>query len=343
VLSGHARSGTSSRSTSKLTDTLGGFFLCALAVLESNYMTIPQRLLQWYDKHGRDLPWRKTRDPYRILVSEIMLQQTQVSRGLIFYDRWLKQFPNWNKLAIATNSQVIHAWAGLGYNRRALMLRDIARQIVETNRVSLVRPRETHPMTESGWRELKGIGPYTAAAISAFALRQRTLPIDTNIRRVLGRLLFGTTYPQPTIDDKIRANVDRVLPKRGRFYDVPQAIFDLATTHCTKVPTCATCPMRTVCPAAAKFLSGKVRVPKQMVKKAVESRHRDKRFPDRIYRGRILKFVRENGTVALDEIGPIVDATYDQKHDLDWVVSMVERMITDRLIRRMGDRRISLS
>ena len=291
-------------------------------------MPLWTRLLRWYGKHGRDLPWRKTRDPYRILVSEIMLQQTQVSRGLIFYDRWLRQFPNWNKLAIATNSQVIQAWAGLGYNRRALMLRDIAREVVENG----------VPSTEDGWRELKGIGPYTAAAISAFSLRQRALPIDTNVRRVLGRILFGTTYPQPTIDDKIRANVDRVLPKRGRFYDVPQAIFDLATSHCTKVPTCAACPMRTVCPAATKFLSGRVRVPKQMVRKAIESKHRDKRFPDRIFRGRILKLVRENGSVALDEIGPAVDAGYDATLDRDWIVAMVGRMEKDGMLSLLTDR-----
>ena len=195
---------------------------------------------------------------------------------------------------------------------------------------------------EEAWITLKGVGPYTAAAIAAFAFHERTLPIDTNIRRVLGRLLFGTTYPQPTIDDKIRKNVDLVLPKRGRFYDVPQAIFDLATTHCTKVPTCATCPMRTVCPAAAKFLSGKVRVPKQMVKKAVESRHRDKKFPDRIYRGRILKFVRENGTVGIDEIGPVVDAGFDAMVDHDWIVAMVGRMKKDGMVRH-SQQRISLA
>ncbi len=303
-------------------------------------MNLWTRLLRWYDKNGRDLPWRKTRDPYRILVSEIMLQQTQVSRGLIFYDRWLQQFPDWKTLAKASNADVIKAWAGLGYNRRALMLRDIACQIVGTNRAVFARPHENRavPETEAAWRELKGIGPYTAAAISAFALRQRTLPIDTNIRRVLGRLLFGTTYPQPTIDDKIRANVDRALPKRGRFYDVPQAIFDLATTHCTKVPTCATCPMRTVCPSAEKFLSGRVRVPKQMVKKAVESKHRDKKFPDRIYRGRILKHVRENGSVEIDEIGPVVDAGFDATVDRDWIIAMVRRMEKDGMLSYLGDR-----
>ncbi len=285
-------------------------------------MTLSARLLAWYDKHGRDLPWRHTRDPYRILVSEIMLQQTQVTRGLIFYDRWLKQYPNWKSLAAATNADVIRAWAGLGYNRRALMLRDIAKQAVERG----------EPTTEAGWRELKGIGPYTAAAISAFALTQRALPIDTNIRRVLGRLLFGVTYPQPTIDDKIRESVDAILPKRGRFYDVPQSLFDLATMQCTKVPTCATCPMRSACPAARKFLSGKVRVPKQMVKKAVESRHRDKKFPDRIYRGRILKLVRENGTVAIDTVGSAIDAHYDKKQDRAWVQAMVDRLVKDGMV-----------
>lgn len=290
------------------------------------HMTLSSRLLAWYDTHGRDLPWRKTRDPYRILVSEIMLQQTQVSRGLIFYERWLTQFPDWNSLAAASNADVIRAWAGLGYNRRALMLRDIARQVVERG----------VPSTEEGWRALKGIGPYTAAAISAFALKQRALPIDTNIRRALGRLQFGVTYPQPDIDDRIRASIDEILPKRGRFYDVPQSLFDLATTHCTKVPTCATCPMRSACPAAKQFLSGTVRAPKQMVKKAVESKHRDKKFPDRIYRGRILKLVRENGPVDVDAIGPSIDARYQKKQDRAWVLAMVDRLAADGMVRRTG-------
>lgn len=286
------------------------------------------RLLAWYDKHGRDLPWRNTRDPYRILVSEIMLQQTQVSRGLIFYDRWLKQFPDWGTLAAASNADVITAWAGLGYNRRALMLRDIARQVTGGG----------VPKTEAAWRELKGIGPYTSAALAAFAGKQRALPIDTNVRRVLGRLLFAVPYPQPAIDDKLRAAIDRILPTRGRFYDVPQAIFDLATTHCAKVPSCATCPMRSVCPAAPKFLSGRVRVPKQMVRKAVESKHRDKKFPDRIYRGRILKFVRENGSVTADSIGPAIDPDYDKRLDRAWVAAMVGRLERDNMVQKRNSR-----
>ena len=92
-------------------------------------MSPAEKLLRWYKKYGRDLPWRKTRDPYKILISEIMLQQTQVPRVLLFYKKWLTLFPSWKTLAKATNAEVIRAWAGLGYNRRALILRDIAKQV----------------------------------------------------------------------------------------------------------------------------------------------------------------------------------------------------------------------
>jgi len=291
-------------------------------------MTLWTLLLRWYDRHGRDLPWRHTRDPYQILVSEIMLQQTQVSRGLVFYDRWLAKFPDWQSLARASNADVIRAWAGLGYNRRALILRDIARQMVENS-----KKQETKTIdTEDEWLGFKGIGPYTAAAIAAFAFHRRTLPIDTNIRRALGRLLFGTPYPQPAIDERIRASIDLVLPRRGRFYDVPQALFDLATIHCTKLPDCAACPMRRACLASEKFLSGRVRVPKQMVRQSPESRHSGKPFPDRIYRGRILKLVREKERVPIDAVGPLVDPGYDKANDHDWMIAMIERLKRDNLI-----------
>src|SRR5688572_3982677 len=114
-----------------------------------------QKLLHWFDHEGRKLPWRDTRDPYRILVSEIMLQQTQVSRVIDFYRAWMKQFPTWNALAKASNSEIIHAWAGLGYNRRGLMLRDIAKQIVH----------DGIPKSREAWLALKGVGPYTADAL----------------------------------------------------------------------------------------------------------------------------------------------------------------------------------
>ncbi len=290
-------------------------------------MTGAAKLLRWYDRYGRDLPWRETRDPYRILVSEIMLQQTQVDRVKDFYKRWLKQFPTWKKLSLATNAQVIHAWAGLGYNRRALVLRDIARAVVA----------DGVPTTESEWLALKGIGPYTAAAISAFAQKKRTLPIDTNIRRVLGRLLLGKTFPTIDDDPQIRHAAESFLPQRGHHEDVPQAIFDLATSICTKNPDCASCPLRDHCKAAKLFLAGRVKIPKRSVKVGNEHHHRNKPFPDRIYRGRILKLVREWGQVRLPTIGPLVDPNFDRKLDQQWINKMVERMIKDGLLCRKKD------
>lgn len=258
------------------------------------------------------------------MVSEIMLQQTQVDRVINFYRHWLKQFPTWKKLAGATNAQVIHAWAGLGYNRRALTLRDAARHVVEYGL----------PDSEEGWLAIKGIGPYTAAAVSAFAQQQRTLPIDTNIRRVLGRLLLGKPFPMLADDEAIRSRASSFLPRRGAYYDVPQAIFDLATSICTKNPACASCPLRRDCKAAKLFLSGRVKIPKHSVAVAQERRHRNKPHPDRIYRGRILKVVREWGQVVLRAIGSLVDPDFDRKLDRQWVEAMVERLVRDGLVSR---------
>lgn len=286
-------------------------------------MTTASKLLKWYKQYGRDLPWRNTDNPYRILVSEVMLQQTQVERVKLFYKAWLKQFPNWKSLAKANNEDVIRAWAGLGYNRRALMLRDAARSIVEHG----------VPTDFESWKLIKGIGPYTAAAISAFAQKKRIMPIDTNIRRVLGRLLLGKPFPQPSDDERIQKVVETFLPHRGNYFDIPQAIFDLATVICTKSPKCIECPLRNDCPSSKKFLAGLVIIPKQMVKKAVESKHNEKPHPDRIYRGRILKLVREASRgVDPRSIGRAIDETFDQIADSEWVEAMVGRLIKDQMI-----------
>lgn len=279
-------------------------------------------LLRWYDRYGRDLPWRRTQNAYPILVSEIMLQQTQVSRVLEYYKRWLNMFPDWSRLAQATNAEVITHWSGLGYNRRALVLRDIARAVVERG----------EPTSEDAWRTLKGIGPYTAAALAVFSLHARVLPIDTNIRRVGARLWLGIPFPSLKTDDRIRRAADTFLPTRGRFYDVPQALFDLASLVCTKTPNCATCPMKSTCLAAPKFMSNRVRIPKQSIKKAIETKHRDKPHPDRIYRGRILKVVRTKGSVPTSALGKAIDETFQAEHDQAWLLRMLDRMQRDHLI-----------
>lgn len=285
-------------------------------------MKTVSKLLRWYAKYGRTLPWRETTDPYRILVSEVMLQQTQVPRVLLFYKKWLKKYPGWKELAKALNADVIQEWAGLGYNRRALMLRDIARSIVENG----------VPESEVEWRALKGIGPYTAAALAVFSLRARSIPIDTNIRRVIGRLFLGKTYPQPSDDQRIQKVGMSELMNVKKFHDVPQALFDLATIHCTKIPDCANCPLVQDCKASKKFLSGRVKVPDQMIKKSRENIWRNKKYPDRIYRGRILKIVREQGRVDEKNIGELVDEKFERKFDQSWIEKMISRLEKDGMI-----------
>ncbi|HAU65935.1 MAG: HhH-GPD family protein [Candidatus Uhrbacteria bacterium GW2011_GWF2_39_13] len=279
-------------------------------------MKIATKLLRWYRRLGRDLPWRNTRNPYHILVSEVMLQQTQVDRVKLFYNRWLKQFPNWKRLAQASNKEIIHAWAGLGYNRRVLALRHIAQKISEHG----------VPKTYEEWLILKGIGPYTASAISAFAQKKRILPIDTNIRRVLGRILLGKPFSDPADDKKIQKYTNTFLPLRGAYYDVPQALFDLASITCTKTPNCGQCPLRQNCKSSKLFLSGTVHIPKRTIVASKEHKHRNKSYPDRIYRGRILKVVREKSEVSIQKIGYAIDKTFDPKLDQSWVQSMIQRL-----------------
>ncbi len=300
-------------------------------------MLTDRKLLAWYKKNGRNLPWRRTRDPYKILVSEMMLQQTQVPRVLLYYKKWLKQFPTWSKLAEASNSEVIRAWAGLGYNRRALALRDIARQHINTkseirSTKQILSGKVGKPKTVNDWLDYKGIGPYTAAALAVFTRAERVMPIDTNIRRVLDRLLLGVTFPDPLLDEKIRKQSTKLLS--GNDFDlVPQALFDLATSVCKKVPDCANCPLREVCPAANKFLSGRIKTPKAMIKKSNEKIYRNKKYPDRIYRGRILKLVREsiNGKL-IKNIGSAIDPIFDPHQDDAWLRAMIARMVQDHLV-----------
>ncbi len=297
-------------------------------------MTPAQKLLAWYKKHGRDLPWRKTTNAYPILVSEVMLQQTQVSRVIDYYKRWLARFPNWQTLAQAKTDEVIHAWSGLGYNRRGLMLRSIAQEIVARG----------EPQSEDAWLQLKGIGPYTAAALAAFSLKHRALPIDTNIRRVLGRVFLGIPFPQLTDDERIRSVTVTFLPKRGAYYDIPQAVFDLATGVCTKSPQCAVCPLRADCKSAPLFLSGKVEVPKRTIKHANEKKHLGKPYPDRIYRGRILNAIKESKTgLDLPLIARAIDPAFNADTDTTWVQNMIGRLAKEGFLQSQGSRWIIAS
>jgi A/G-specific adenine glycosylase len=192
-------------------------------------------LLHWYDRNRRDLPWRRTRDPYRIWISEIMLQQTRVAAVLEHYGLFLKRFPNVRVLAAATESSVLAAWSGLGYYRRARMLRECAQKIVAQHRGRFPRSSET-------LQTLPGIGRYTAAAIASIAFSEQVAVLDGNVERVLQRLAGRSL----TSKDLWRGA--QSLLSQSRPADFNQAMMELGAMVCTpRQPKCDACPIRTCC------------------------------------------------------------------------------------------------
>jgi A/G-specific adenine glycosylase len=200
-----------------------------------------RRLLAWYARHGRDLPWRRTREPYRVLVSEIMLQQTQVDRVVPKYHEFLARYPTFEDLARARAPEVTKAWRPLGYYRRATNLHGIARETV-------ARYDGRLPEDGAALRSMRGIGRYTAGAILAFAHSQDAAMVDTNVRRVLGRVFLGPRRLKGLRGTKPIWDLAESLVPAGRAYDYNQALMDFGATWCTpRKPKCSRCPMKAFC------------------------------------------------------------------------------------------------
>lgn len=198
-------------------------------------------LLRWYRAHGRDLPWRRTDDPYHILVSEVMLQQTQVDRVLPKYHEWLGKYPSLAALAEADVADVTETWRPLGYNIRPRRLHDIARESVEKYGGSL-------PSDEETLLSFKGIGRYTAGAILSFAFRQRAAILDTNVARVLYRVFVGRGDPKGHATTRHLWAVSEALVPRRHVFDFNQALMDFGAMLCTaRAPQCDACPMARFC------------------------------------------------------------------------------------------------
>jgi A/G-specific adenine glycosylase len=200
-----------------------------------------RQILRWYRTHGRDLPWRRTREPYRILVSEIMLQQTQVERVVPKYRQFLRRYPTLRRLARADVKEVRRIWYPLGYNVRPIRLHAIARE-------SIARYGGRLPDEDSALRSLPGIGRYTAGAILSFA-HERDVPVlDTNVRRVLSRVFLGPRRTARVRGDKAYWDLATALVPRGRGYDFNQALMDFGATWCRpRRPLCLRCPMKAFC------------------------------------------------------------------------------------------------
>ncbi len=188
---------------------------------------LQEAVLAWYDAVGRDLPWRRTRDPYAILVSEVMVQQTQVARVVERYERWLRRWPTAGALAAASPAEVLTEWVGLGYNRRALRLREACAIVA----------RDGWPPDSAGLLALPGVGPYTAAAVASFAFGEHVAAVDTNVRRVTARL--------------DRAPQALLAPARPA--DWNQAAMELGALVCTaRAARCGDCPAAPWCPSRGR-------------------------------------------------------------------------------------------
>lgn len=198
-----------------------------------------RRLLRWFRRHGRDLPWRRTRDPYLVLVSEIMLQQTQVSRVEGYYARFLNQYPSVHHLAAASPSRVRESWDGLGYYHRAANLHRLA-QVVVAEHGGVI------PSDLEALRSLPGVGRYTAGAVASFAYERVTPAVDTNVARVLRRAFHPR---RGTPDRRLWETAELLLPSRGAAaWSFNQGIMELGALVCTaRVAKCGQCPVRAAC------------------------------------------------------------------------------------------------
>lgn len=275
---------------------------------------IVRSLLRWYAKNGRPLPWRRTDDPYIILVSEVMLQQTQVDRVVKKLPEFRRLFPSLGALARARRSDVIRAWAGLGYNNRAVRLHQLAQSVCRHGRGRL-------PCSIEELGKLPGIGQYTAHAIAAFAFGESVAVVDTNIRRVLGRL-----FPRESQLTETWSLAQIVLP-RGNAYAWNQALMDLGATVCTaRKPGCALCPLKRHCPSAHRVEH------EPTIRRPEPSRDG---IPNRIYRGRIVQALRAldgRHSVELVRLGRAIKRPFFAR-DRRWLEDLLSRLLRDDLVR----------
>jgi A/G-specific adenine glycosylase len=280
-------------------------------------------ILRWYARHGRTLPWRNIRNPYRLLIAEIMLHQTQVSRVLQHYPKFLRRFPSLRSLAAASRADVIIAWHGMGYNNRAVRIHRLARQLSQHNAGKL-------PLTLEECLLLPGIGRYTAHALLVSVYHKDLPVVDVNVRRVFSRLFWRMATVVTLRPGREIWTLAASLVPHGQAYEWSQALMDLGATVCiAHAPKCLSCPVAAVC-ASRKHM-----------RSAFPTRSRQKpsrpNIPDRIYRGRIidaLRFSRPGLTVT--QIGSTIfpDHAHGRRSQLRTLISSLEK---DGLVRVRGN------
>jgi A/G-specific adenine glycosylase len=279
-------------------------------------------VLDWFGRAGRDLPWRATRDPYRVLVAEVLAQQTQAARAAAAWPRFLERFPDVAALAAATPAEVLRAWQGLGYNRRALALRATARAVVE---------RGGWPDSVEGLAALPGIGPYTARAVACFALGLEVAPVDTNVARVLARALTGED-PGALGPSARQRLADAAMPP-GRAWEWSSALMDVGARHCRPRPRCQGCPLELRCRWRALGPAAPAARPSAQAPFATS---------DRRWRGAVVRALA-GAADGLDAVSlaEVVDAAAAGR-PAGWFEGLLARLEKEGLITRGTDGRLRL-
>ena len=299
----------------------------------ARYDWLRAAVLRWFDASARSMPWRGITDPYAILVAEVMLQQTQVDRVRPAYLAFLDRFPTLQSLADAPRAQVIRAWAGLGYNRRAVNLQRAAQAAV-------ARFDGRLPEDQASLRSLPGVGEYTAAAVACFAHDAQVPVVDTNVRRVLGRFFFGQDWARQS-DRDLRALAAEALPA-DMAWRWNQALMDLGATLCpARTPRCSACPLESQCLAAAHFKSGSAERPARASRARLSegrapygARAESFRGSRRYYRGRVVAFLRglpPDASASLCEVGAAVSEGF-ARADVPWLVELLAGLESDGLL-----------
>lgn len=272
-------------------------------------------LLSWFAKNGRSFFWRrKERDPYIVLVAELMLQQTQASRVDEFLPKFLKRFPSIKHLAKADTGDVIKMWQGLGYNRRALNLQKAAQSITTDH-------NNVFPSDEDALLTLPGVGLYTARALQAFSFRKDVSVVDVNIERVISRITKKMKTASDMLPMKdVHAINEMILPK-GSSDKWHEALMDIGATVCKKNPKCHVCPITKYC-ASYSTLSKKT-------VKAASTKPSEKQYfgsPKRIWRGKVLKIVANSGSVTMNDV---ITSLKTYSTDSSEFASFIEVVISD--------------
>jgi A/G-specific adenine glycosylase len=282
---------------------------------------VRSRVLAWYAEHQQDFPWRTARDPYLALVAAVCAQQTQMSRVLPTYERWVRAFPTLEAAAAASNVEVLRVWARAGYPRRAIAIRDASRVAVERYGGAL-------PRDEDALLELPGVGPFTAAIVRCFGYGLDAAAVDTNIIRVVGRLVYGDLQPaRETPRAAIDEAVQRLL-RPGTAARWNPALMDYGARVCTPRPRCEACVVASMCRARPRFADGERAAPVRAQGPFAGS--------DREWRGRLLAELRaRSGPVRA---AALIGAVASTPGDRERARANLDALIVEGLAWRRGAR-----